>query len=90
MARVALHHGVSGLEAGVGDLGHVERLVVRLLSGDDWGVGHQREVDPGGSRSGSGVIQLRSINYEFGKPGVGNQVGLELVEIDIEGSVKPQ
>ena len=40
MARVALDHGVSGLEAGVGDLGHVERLVVRLLSGDDWGVGH--------------------------------------------------
>ena len=46
MARVALDHGVGGLEAGVGDLGHVERLMVRLLRRDDWGVGHQREVDP--------------------------------------------
>ena len=47
MARIALDHGVGGLEAGVGDLGHVERLVIRLLRRDDWGVGHQRKVDPG-------------------------------------------
>ena len=30
MARVALNHGVGGLEAGVGDLGHGEGLVVGL------------------------------------------------------------
>ena len=47
MARVTLHHGVGGLEAGVGNLCYVEGLMVRLLCGDDWGVGHQREVDPG-------------------------------------------
>ena len=48
MAGVTLDHGVGGLKAGVGDLRHVERLVVRLLRRDDWGVGHQGEVDPGG------------------------------------------
>ena len=47
MAGVTLDHGVGGLKAGVGDLRHVERLVVRLLRRDDWGVGHQGEVDPG-------------------------------------------
>merc|ERR550539_559030 len=47
MARVALHHLVGGLEAGVGDLPHSELLMVSLLSGDDGGVGDQREVDPG-------------------------------------------
>ena len=31
-AWVALHHLVAGLEAGVGDLGHGQLLVVRLLS----------------------------------------------------------
>merc|ERR550539_591471 len=68
MARVALHHLVGGLEAGVGDLPHSELLMVSLLSGDDGGVGDQREVDPG----------------------VGHQVGLELSQINIEGSVKSQ
>merc|ERR550539_1563880 len=68
MARVALHHLVGGLEAGVGDLPHSELLMVSLLRGDDGGVGDQREVDPG----------------------VGHQVGLELSQINIEGSVKSQ
>lgn len=36
---------VSGLEAGVGDLGDGELLVVGLLRGDDGRVGRQREVD---------------------------------------------
>lgn len=35
VARVALHHRVGRLEAGVGDLGDAERLVVGLLRGDD-------------------------------------------------------
>ena len=48
MPRVALHHGVGGLEAGVGDLAHRERLVVGLglLGGGDGRVGDQGEVDP--------------------------------------------
>ena len=46
MAGVALHHLVGGLEAGVGDLGHSELLVVSLLGGDDGSVDSKREVDP--------------------------------------------
>ena len=44
---VALHHLVGGLEAGVGDLGHTELLMVSLLSRDDRSIGSQREVDTG-------------------------------------------
>ena len=46
MARIALDHLVSGLEASVGDLGDGELLVVSLLSGDDRSVDSQGEVDP--------------------------------------------
>jgi YD repeat-containing protein len=42
---IALDHLVSWLEARVGDLSNGELLVVSLLSRDDWGVGHEREVD---------------------------------------------
>uniref|UniRef100_A0AAG5DK92 Secreted protein n=1 Tax=Anopheles atroparvus TaxID=41427 RepID=A0AAG5DK92_ANOAO len=45
MARVALDHLVGRLEAGVGDLGHRQLLVVRLLGRDDRRVRDQREVD---------------------------------------------
>ena len=40
MTRVALDHLVGWLEAGVGDLGDAELLVVRLLSRDHGRVGH--------------------------------------------------
>ena len=46
VAWVALDHGVGGLEAGVGDLSHVQRLVVSLLRRDDRGVSHKGEVNP--------------------------------------------
>ena len=46
MARVALHHLVGGLEAGVGDLRHGELLVVSLLSRDDGSVDGKWEMDP--------------------------------------------
>merc|ERR1719510_2860581 len=42
--------------------------MVSLLSGDDGGIGDQREVDPG----------------------VGHQVGLELSQVHVEGSIKSQ
>ena len=44
---VALYHLVGGLEAGVGDLGNRQLLVVGLLGGDNGSVGHQREMDAG-------------------------------------------
>ena len=40
MPRVTLDHLVGGLEAGVGDLGHAELLMVRLLRRDHRSVGH--------------------------------------------------
>ena len=46
VAWVALDHGVGRLKAGVGDLSHVQRLVVSLLRRDDRGVSHKREVNP--------------------------------------------
>merc|ERR1711936_1476026 len=68
VAGVAFYHLVGRLEAGVGDLGNAELLVVSLLSRDDWSVGDQREVDPG----------------------VGDQVGLELRQVNVESTVEPQ
>merc|ERR1719347_1701132 len=45
MPRVALHHGVTRLEDGVGNLGNIELLVVGLLSRDDGSIGNKGEVD---------------------------------------------
>ena len=49
MSRVALDHLVGGFEASCGDISHSETLVSCLVSTQDRGVGHQREVDPGKS-----------------------------------------
>ena len=68
IARVTLHHLVVGLEAGHGDLLNGVGLVGCLRSGDNWGVGNEREMDAG----------------------VWDQVGLELVEIDVEGTIKSE
>ncbi|WAR26379.1 hypothetical protein MAR_012083, partial [Mya arenaria] len=65
---IALYHLVGGLEAGVGDLGNGELLVVGLLGGDDGGVCGQGEMDTW----------------------VGHQVGLELSQIHVEGTVEPE
>merc|ERR1711866_5574 len=59
------HHG-GWLEGAVGDLGDGELLVVGLLSGDDWGIGGEHEVDSW----------------------VWHQVGLELSDIDVEGTIE--
>jgi len=47
MARITLDHLVGRLEASVGDLSNRELFVVSLLSRDNWGVGHEREVNTG-------------------------------------------
>ena len=46
VTRVTLHHLVGRLEAGVGDLGHGQLLVVGLLGADNRSVRYQRKVDP--------------------------------------------
>ena len=68
MARVTLHHLVGRLEAGVGDLGDGQLLVVGLLGRDDRSVGRQWEVDTW----------------------VWHQVGLELGQVHVQGSVEAQ
>ena len=68
IARVALDHLVVGLEAGIGNLHDRVGLVGGLGSGDDGGIGDEREVDAG----------------------VRDQVGLELVQIDVEGAVEAE
>ena len=45
-AKKSLSHLVCWLEACVGDLGHAQRLVVRFLGPDHWGIRDQRKVDP--------------------------------------------
>ena len=62
VTRVALDHLVCGLETGVGDLGNRQLLVVGFLSGNDGGVGGQREVD---TRIGHQVgLELRQVDVE--------------------------
>merc|ERR1719397_1893931 len=46
MPRVALHHLVGRLKAGIGDLSNRQLLVVGLLGGDHRGVDGQGEMDP--------------------------------------------
>jgi len=45
MTRIAFHHLIGGLEAGVGNLCHGELLVVSLLRRDDGRISRKREVD---------------------------------------------
>ena len=66
MSRVTLYYGVVGLKGSIGDLCHLQLLVVSLLGKDDWGLGDEEVVDPG----------------------VGDQVGLELVQLHGEGISK--
>merc|ERR1711990_1212309 len=86
MARVALHHLVGGLEAGVGDLPDSELLVVSLLSGDDGGVGDQGEVDPGvGHQVGLELSQINiesSVKSQRGRDG-GDDLTNDSVEVGV-------
>jgi hypothetical protein len=43
---VALDHLVRSLEAGGGDVGHGEALMIRLVGAQHRGIRHQREVNP--------------------------------------------
>ena len=62
VTRIALHHLVGGLKAGIGDLGNAQLLVVGLLSRDYRGVCHQGEVN---TRVWNQVgLELGKINVE--------------------------
>jgi len=66
VARVALNHLIDGFEAGGGNFGDGQLLVIRLLGRDDGRVGGQGKVNPR----------------------VGNQVGLELIQIHVQRPVE--
>ena len=46
VSRIAFDHLISRFEAGVGDFGHGELLVISLLGRNHRSVNGQREVDP--------------------------------------------
>ena len=68
MSGITLDHLVGWLKASIGNLSNRDLLMVSLLIGNDWSIGHQGKMDSG----------------------VGHQVGLELSQINVEGSVKPR
>ena len=78
---VALHHLVGGLEAGRRDVRHSHALVVGLVHRQDRGIRDKREVNP----EEKFAIDFKGSNA---LPWVWDQVGLELCEVNIEGSVK--
>merc|ERR1712151_390126 len=73
-ARCTLARSPSGttvggwFKAGVGDFSDSQLLMVSLLSGDDWSISGQWEMDPW----------------------VWHQVGLELSQIHIQGTIETQ
>mmetsp|Transcript_28204 Transcript_28204/g.57203 ORF Transcript_28204/g.57203 Transcript_28204/m.57203 type:complete len:235 (-) Transcript_28204:809-1513(-) len=68
VARITLGHHRRRLEGGIGDLGHRELLVVRLLRRDDGRVRGKHEVD----------TRVR------------HQVGLELRDVHVQGTVEAE
>ena len=60
--------------------------MVCLLSGDDRGEGSEREVDTGEAKWSSMKLLWASRELHY----IRNKVRLELVEIDVEGTVEPK
>merc|ERR1719402_1945633 len=93
VTRIALDHLVGGLETGVGDLGHGQLLVVRLLGRDDRGVGDQGEMDPWvGHQVGLELGQIHvesSIEAQRGGDR-GDNLADQTVKVGVGGSVNVQ
>ncbi|KAA8579442.1 hypothetical protein FQN60_006535 [Etheostoma spectabile] len=93
VARVAFHHLIGRLEAGVGDLSHSELLVIGLLCGDNRGVGRQREVD---ARVGHQVgLELRQVHVQGavkaqGGGDGGDNLSNQPVEVGVGGAFDVQ
>ena len=90
VARVALGHHGGGLERAVGDLSDGELLVVSLLSGDDWGVGGEHEMDTWVwhqvSLELSDIDVKGTIESEGGSEG-GDNLGNESVKVGVGWSL---
>ena len=78
------------LIAGVGDVSHVELLVVGLLCRDDGGVGDKREVDPGvRDQVGLELVQIHVkgfIKPQRGGDG-GHDLGVKLAQVGVGGAL---
>jgi hypothetical protein len=86
VSRVALNHGTSGLESGVGDLGNGKLLVVGLLSRDDGSVRRKHKVDTRvrdqvGLKLGD--INVKSTIESQGSGERGDDLGNEPVKIGV-------
>mmetsp|Transcript_20367 Transcript_20367/g.51604 ORF Transcript_20367/g.51604 Transcript_20367/m.51604 type:complete len:489 (-) Transcript_20367:102-1568(-) len=93
VAGVALDHHGGGLEHGVGDLGHGQLLVVRLLSGDDGRVGGQHEVDAGvGHQVGLelGDVHVQGAIKAQGRGQGGNDLRDQAVQVGVGGALNVQ
>ena len=90
VAGVALGHHGGGLENGVGDLGDGKLLMIRLLGGDDGGVGGEHEVDAGvGDEVGLelGHVDVESaIETEGGRQG-GDNLGDQTIQVGVGGTL---
>merc|ERR1719326_2030235 len=87
---VALGHHGCWLEGGVGDLSDGELLVVGLLSGDDWGIGGEHEMDTWVwhqvSLELSDIDVKGTIESEGGSEG-GDNLGNDSVEVGVGWSL---
>ena len=68
MAWITFDHLIGRLKAGICYLSDRKLLMISFLRGDNWCIGHKREVDPG----------------------IWHQVGLKLVQVNIESAVKAE
>ena len=93
VAGIALDHLVGWLEAGIGDLGHTQLLVVRLLGRDDGRVGDKGEVDTWvRDQVGLELSQVNvqcSVKTQGGSDG-GNNLTDETVQVGVGGALNVQ
>ena len=93
MSWIALDHLVHWVEAGVGDLGYTQLLVVGLLSRDDRGVSGEREVN---SRVGDEIgLELGQIYIERAVESKGSGDGAddltdESIQVGVSRSLNAQ
>ncbi len=80
-----IYHLVTSLEARVSHLSDRVLLMERLLGRDDRGVRGEREVD---AREADRMERVRDRDMTQQKPNLRNEVSLELIKIDVQGTVK--
>jgi len=85
--RSKAYHLSAILEAGKGHFCHGVLFVRRLLRGKERSVGSQREVDTGEAIR---TLQQPDCREEKKTNDLRDKVGLELVQVDVEGAVEAE